>query len=61
MGDHFPAMSGTGPFVGDQTVTIGFTGRLRPWGPALLATLSQTPQTPLGGTTVVLRHQTARH
>jgi hypothetical protein len=26
-----------------QTVTIDFTGRLRPWVPALLTTLSQTP------------------
>jgi hypothetical protein len=43
MGYHFPAMSGTEPFVVDQTVTIDFTGRLRPWVPALLTTLSQTP------------------
>ena len=37
LGWHFPAMSGTDPFVIDQTVSVDVSGRLKPWLRALLA------------------------
>ena len=39
MGWHFRAMSGTDPFVIDQTVTVAFDSRSQPWVQELLATL----------------------
>ena len=37
MGWHFRALSGTDPFVIDQTVTVTWKGQPRPWVQALLA------------------------
>ena len=56
MGCHFPAMSGTDPFVIDQTVTVDFTGQSRPWVQALLAGLDKTLAA-YGGTAGILREQ----
>lgn len=56
MGCHFPAMSRTDPFVIDQTVTIDFTGRSKPWVQELLANLAETLGA-LGGTAGILRDQ----
>jgi hypothetical protein len=42
MGWHFQAMSGTNPFVIDQTVTVTFEGEPRPWVQELLAALGET-------------------
>ena len=56
MGCHFPAMSGTDPFVIDQTLTVDFTGQSRPWVQALLADLSETLAAH-GGTAGILREQ----
>ena len=39
MGWHFRAMSGTDPFVIDQTVTVAFDSRSQPWVQELLAAL----------------------
>jgi hypothetical protein len=39
---HFRALSGTDPFVIDQTVTVTFRGEPRPWVPELLAALGET-------------------
>jgi hypothetical protein len=41
MGCHYRAMSGTDPFVIDQTVTVTFEGRPHPWIQELLATLGE--------------------
>ena len=54
MGWHFRAMSGTDPFVIDQTVTVAFDSRSQPWVQELLATLGQT-LTAHGGTAGILR------
>jgi hypothetical protein len=54
MGWHFRAMSGTDPFVIDQTVTVTFTGRPQRWVRALLATLGETLAAH-GGTAGILR------
>jgi hypothetical protein len=56
MGHHFTALSGTDPFVIDQTVTVDFTGRSRPWVDELLAGLGQLLAS-FGGTAGVLRDQ----
>jgi hypothetical protein len=56
MGHHFAAMSGTDPFVIDQTVSIDFTGGFKPWVPELLTTLGETLAAH-GGTTGILRDQ----
>jgi hypothetical protein len=56
MGCHFPALSGTDPFVIDQTVSITFGGQPPPWLPGLLAELSQTLAAH-GGTAGILRDQ----
>jgi hypothetical protein len=49
-------MSGTDPFVIDQTVTVDFTGQSRPWVQALLAGLDKTLAA-YGGTAGILRDQ----
>jgi hypothetical protein len=54
MGWHFRAMSGTDPFVIDQTVTVAFDSRSQPWVQELLATLGQTLAAH-GGTAGILR------
>jgi hypothetical protein len=54
MGWHFRAMSGSDPFVIDQTVTVAFGSRSRPWVQELLATLGQTLAAH-GGTAGILR------
>jgi hypothetical protein len=54
MGYHFTALSGTDPFVIDQTITVDFTGRSRPWIDELLATLGPTLAA-FGGTAGILR------
>jgi len=56
MGWHFRTMSGIDPFVIDQTVTIDFSGRARPWLPELLASLAETLAAH-GGTAGILRDQ----
>jgi hypothetical protein len=56
MGCHFPAMSGTDPFVIDQTVTIDFTGQSKPWVQELLTNLGETLGA-LGGTAGILQDQ----
>ena len=56
MGWHFRAMSGTDPFVIDQTITVVFGGRPRPWMPALLAELRETLAAH-GGSAGILREQ----
>lgn len=42
MGWHFRAMSGTDPFVIDQTVTVSFQGQPRQRVQALLAEVGET-------------------
>jgi hypothetical protein len=42
MGWHFRALSGTDPFVIDQTVTVAFQGQPQRWVQALLAELGET-------------------
>jgi hypothetical protein len=56
MGWHFRAMSGTDPFVIDQTVTVAYENRPRPWVQALLAGLGETLAAH-GGTAGILRDQ----
>jgi len=56
MGWHFRAMSGTDPFVIDQTVTVSFEGRPQPWVQALLDELGETLAAH-GGTAGILRDQ----
>jgi hypothetical protein len=56
MGCHFPAMSGTDPFIIDQTVSVDVSGRSKPWLQALLATLSETLAAH-GGTVGIVREQ----
>ena len=54
MGWHFRAMSGTDPFVIDQTVTVAFDSRSRPWTQEMLATLGEILAAH-GGTAGILR------
>jgi len=49
-------MSGTDPFVIDQTVTVAFENRPRPWVQELLAGLGETLAAH-GGTAGILREQ----
>jgi hypothetical protein len=56
MGCHFPAMSGTDPFVIDQTVTVNVTGQSSPWMEDLLSDLGETLDA-FGGTAGILRDQ----
>lgn len=56
MGHRFTELSATEPFVIDQTVTVDFTGRSRPWIDELLAGLGQMLAS-FGGTAGVLRDQ----
>jgi hypothetical protein len=56
MGWHFRALSGTDPFVIDQTVTVSFQGRSRPWVQTLLAEVGETLAAH-GGTAGILRSQ----
>ena len=56
MGWHFRSMSGTDPFVIDQTVTVTFTGKPQRWVRVLLATLGETLAAH-GGTAGILRDQ----
>ncbi len=56
MGWHFRAMSGTDPFVIDQTVTVAFENRPQPWVPELLAGLGETLAAH-GGTAGILQDQ----
>ena len=54
MGWHFRAMSGTDPFVIDQTVTVAFDRRSQPWVQDLLASVGQALAAH-GGTAGILR------
>ena len=54
MGWHFRALSGTDPFVIDQTVTVTFAGEPQPWVQELLAALGETLAAH-GGTAGILR------
>ena len=54
MGWHFRAMSGTDPFVIDQTVTVTFQGELQTRVQELLAALGETLAA-YGGTAGILR------
>jgi hypothetical protein len=56
MGWHFRAMSGTDPFVIDQTVTVVFEGHPHPWVQPLLASLGETLAAQ-GGSAGILREQ----
>lgn len=56
MGWRFRAMSGTDPFVIDQTVTVSFKGRPQPWVQTLLDELGETLAAH-GGTAGILRDQ----
>jgi hypothetical protein len=56
MGWHFRAMSGTDPFVIDQTVTVTFGGQPQPWVQPLLAELGETLAAH-DGTAGILRDQ----
>jgi hypothetical protein len=56
MGHHFAAMSGTDPFVIDQTVSVAFQGRSWPWLADLLTALGKTLAAH-GGTAGILRDQ----
>ncbi|HET6192638.1 MAG TPA: hypothetical protein VFE59_37205 [Trebonia sp.] len=56
MGWHFRAMSGTDPFVIDQTITVAFGSRSQPWVPALLAEIGETLAAH-GGSAGILREQ----
>src|SRR5262249_35389931 len=55
-GWHFRAMSGTDPFVIDQTVTVAFENRPQPWVQELLAGLGETLPAH-GGSPGILRDQ----
>ncbi len=59
MGWHFRAMSGTDPFVIDQTVTVAFQDESQPWVQELLAPLGETLAAH-GGTAGILRDQAPR-
>jgi hypothetical protein len=53
-------MSGTDPFVIDQTVTVTFSGKPQRWVRALLATLSETlaaTAAPPGSSSTTLLHR----
>jgi hypothetical protein len=54
MGWHYRALSGTDPFVIDQTVTVAFQDRPQPWVRELLASLGETLAA-YGGTAGILR------
>ena len=56
MGWHFRTMSGTDPFVIDQTVTVAFGKRPQPWVAELLAEFHETLAAH-GGTAGILREQ----
>jgi hypothetical protein len=56
---HFRAMSGTDPFVIDQTVTVAFQDESQPWVQELLAPLGETLAAH-GGTAGILRDQAPR-
>jgi hypothetical protein len=56
MGWHFRTMSGTDPFVIDQTVTVAFRERPQRWVQALLAELGETLAAH-GGTAGILQEQ----
>ena len=56
MGWHFREMSGTDPFVIDQTVTVAFDGEPQRWKRELLDSLAG-PLAALGGTAAILREQ----
>ncbi|MGH3295721.1 MAG: hypothetical protein ACRDP7_28375, partial [Trebonia sp.] len=56
MGRHFRTMSGTYPFVIDQTVTVAWHEEPQPWVPPLLAELSETLAAH-GGSAGILRDQ----
>jgi hypothetical protein len=56
MGWHFRALSGTDPFVIDQTVTVSFQGQPRQWVQALLAEVGETLAAH-DGTAGILRDQ----
>ncbi|MGH3250844.1 MAG: hypothetical protein ACRDOI_32200 [Trebonia sp.] len=56
MGWQFSAMSGTDPFVIDQTATVSFHGQPQPWVQALLTELSETLAAH-DGTAGILRDQ----
>ena len=56
MGWHFRAMSGTDPFVIDQTVTVDWGDEPRPWVRELLASVGETLAAH-GGTAGILRDQ----
>jgi len=56
MGWHFRALSGTEPFVIDQTPTVAFQGEPAPWVSELLRDLSETIAA-YGGTAGILRDQ----
>ena len=59
MGHHFAAMSGTDPFVIDQTVSVAFEGRSWPWLPDLVMAIGETLAAH-GGTAGILRDQAPR-
>jgi hypothetical protein len=59
MGWHFRAMSGTDPFVIDQTVTVAFDSRSQPWVQDLLATLGETLAAHGGTAGILLDHAPA--
>jgi hypothetical protein len=56
MGHHFTALSGIDSFVIDQSVTVAWPGRSRPWAQDLLAAIGQTLAS-YGGTAGILREQ----
>jgi len=56
MGHHFTELSGTSPFVIDQTVTVDFTGKSQPWIDERLAGLGPILAA-FGGTAGILRDQ----
>ena len=56
MGWHYRTMSGTEPFVIDQTATVAFEGPPQPWVAELLAGLEKTLAAH-GGTAGILRDQ----
>jgi len=58
MGWQFRTLSGTDPFVIDQTPTVAFEERHQPWVPGLLAALSETIAAH-GGAAGILRDQAA--
>jgi len=56
MGWHFRAISGTDPFVIDQTVTVAWHDQPKPWVQTLLAEVGETLAAH-GGTAGILRDQ----